>query len=630
MTGSAVSVTHVVATAGHADHGKSALISALTADPKERAGAERGRAVTTAAGSGWLRLPSGTRVAFTDVPGRERFVSTMMAGTGPVPAVLFVVAADEGWVPQSAEQLALVSTLDIRHGLLAVTKSDLADPAPVLAEAAARIASSTLGDVPAVAVSSATRAGIPELVEALDQLCSRLPAPDPGAPVRIWIDRTLSGSSGTPSSAVVTGTLAAGTVHRDDELLVTPAMRLVRVVDLYTLGARADTVTGAAMIALHLRGVGPEALHRGMALAQTGRWTLTDMIDVRIGTANSPADERTWLSGQGAAGTGQLARSVALYLGSAKVTARVRALGSGIARLTLADPLPLHVGDRVLLRDPVGRRSGSWPAAASAVVLDVAPPSLTRRGAAAAAARQLAAWPDRPSAAEVLARHGLLRASTLLAMGISELPSPVTGEWLADPEHWGTLGRKLGEAVASHAAAEPLAQGLPVEAARAALELPDRRLVVALAQRPFQISCGAVHIVAADVEDGGTTTLPDTLLAAVRVLRADLDAAPFASPDMERLRKLGLDAGGIAAAVAAGELMRISDHIVLAPGADVAAARILARLEQPFTAAQARLALATTRRTVIPLLEYLDSRGVTERLADDRRVIRTAERNQPS
>ncbi|MBO0825180.1 MAG: SelB C-terminal domain-containing protein, partial [Actinobacteria bacterium] len=104
----------------------------------------------------------------------------------------------------------------------------------------------------------------------------------------------------------------------------------------------------------------------------------------------------------------------------------------------------------------------------------------------------------------------------------------------------------------------------------------------------------------------------------------------FASPDMERLRKLGLDARGIAAAVAAGELMRISDHIVLAPGADVAAARLLARLEQPFTAAQARLALATTRRTVIPLLEYLDSRGVTERLADDRRVIRTAERNQPS
>jgi selenocysteine-specific elongation factor len=262
------------------------------------------------------------------------------------------------------------------------------------------------------------------------------------------------------------------------------------------------------------------------------------------------------------------------------------------------------------------------------VVLDVAPPPLTRRGAAAAAARLLADWPDQPGAAEILARHGLLRASSLLAMGVPDLPMPVAGEWLADPERWCALSRQLGEALASYAAAEPLATGLPVEAARTALDLPDRRLVTALARPPFRISCGTVQIAPADV--AGSATLPETMLAAVRVLRADLDAAPFASPDADRLRKLGLDARAIGAAVSVGELMRISDHVVLAPGADLAAAQILGGLEQPFTAAQARQALATTRRTVIPLLEFLDAAGVTERLADDRRVVRAAAGSQPS
>jgi selenocysteine-specific elongation factor len=277
----------------------------------------------------------------------------------------------------------------------------------------------------------------------------------------------------------------------------------------------------------------------------------------------------------------------------------------------------------VLLRDPGSRRAGAWPSLAGAVVLDVAPPSLVRRGAAAAAARELGSWPEQPTAANLLARHGLMRASVLLAMGISDHPQPVAGEWLADPDHWHSLSHQLGEALASHAAAEPLAAGMPLEAVRAALGLPDRRLVTALAKPPFQVSGGALHIMKPTGRETGPE-LPEPVLAAVRVLRADLEVAPFTSPDADRLRKLGLDARGIAAAVRAGELMRISDQIVLAPGADLAAAAVLARLDQPFTAAEARQALDTTRRTAIPLLEYLDSAGVTERLADDRRVLRGA------
>jgi selenocysteine-specific elongation factor len=608
-----MAAVHVVVTAGHVDHGKSALIRALTGMEPDRWAEERRRGMTIDLGFAWLTLPSGDQLAFVDVPGHERFVTNMLAGAGPVPAVLFVVAADEGWMPQSAEHLAVVSALGIEHGLLAVTKTDVADPAAVTAvtaDAQARIARSSLGEVSAVSVSAVTGAGISTLVSALDDLVGGLPRPDPGAPVRIWVDRSFSM---TGSGTVATGTLPAGTVHRDEELVLTPAMRPVRIRDLQALGEPADAVSGTARIALNLRGVGRDVLHRGMALVQAGRWTLTDVVDVRItADPDQPSDDSV---------LSHSTNALTLHIGSARVTARVRPLGASIARLSLTDPLPLHVGDRVLLRDPGSRRAGAWPSLSGAIVLDVSPPPLVRRGAAAATARQLSAWPDRPAAADLLARHGLMRASALLAMGVSDHPRPVAGEWLADPDHWRSLSHQLGEALTNHAAAEPLSAGLPIEAARAALGLPDRRLVTALAKPPFQVSCGVLQIMKPTGARGGPD-LPEPVLAAIRVLRADLAAAPFASPDADRLRKLGLDARTIAAAVRAGELMRISDQIVLAPGADVAAAAVLSGLEQPFTAAQAREALGTTRRTAIPLLEYLDSAGVTDRLADDRRVLR--------
>jgi len=609
---------HVVITVGHAGPGRSALIQALAGmAPGQFAAADLPGIDPDYT---WLTLPSGVQAALVDVPSHDRFIGSVLTGAGPVPAVMFVVAADQGWMPQEAAHLAVVSALAIKHALLVVTNCDRADPAPVLADATARIARCAPADVAAVAVSLETGAGLPELVTALDELCARLPAPDPGAPARIWIDRSVPITGG---GIVVTGTLPDGTVHRDSELLVTPAMRPVRVRELRSLSSPADTVAGTARVAIDIRGAGRNPVRRGMALVQPGRWTLTDVIDVRVGPALAPPGAGgDWTAAHDAqeAPLVQLGRSVMVHIGSARAIARVRPLGAGLARLSLADPLPLHVGDRVLLRDPSIRRPESWSAVAGAVVLDVVPPPLARRGAAAAAARRLATWPDQPTGAELLARHGLLRGSALYAMGVPELPEPIAGEWLADPDHWRGLGNQLGEVLAAHAAAEPLTTGMTIEAAQAALDLPDRRLVTALARPPFRISCGAVQIGAPPTAPGKQLT--EAVLAAIQVLRADLVAAPFASPDAGRLRKLGLDARSIAAAVHAGELMRISDQVVLAPGADVAAAAILAALEQPFTAAQARQALGTTRRTAIPLLEFLDSAGFTERLADDRRLVR--------
>src|ERR1700722_2174454 len=232
-SGCELSAMHVVATAGHVDHGKSALIRALTGQEPDRWAEERRRGMTIDLGFGWLTMPSGEQLAFVDVPGHERFVPNMLAGAGPGPAVMFVVAADEGWMPQSAEHLAVVDALGIRSGLLVVTKSDLADPGAAIEQATEKIAASSLGLLPAVAVSAQTGAGLSELVVALDQLCKALPEPDPSAAVRIWVDRSFTMSG---SGTVVTGTLPAGTVHRGDELMLAPSMRPVTVRELQSLG----------------------------------------------------------------------------------------------------------------------------------------------------------------------------------------------------------------------------------------------------------------------------------------------------------------------------------------------------------------------------------------------------------
>ena len=593
----------VIATAGHVDHGKSTLVRALTGMEPDRWAAEQRRGLTIDLGFGWLTLPSGQHVAFVDVPGHERFVPNMLAGVGAVPAVLFTVAADEGWMPQSAEHLAAVDALGIRHGLLVVTKSDLADPAGARDEALGMLAATSLGQVPAVAVSAATGQGLPDLIAALDQLASSLPGPDPGAPVRLWVDRAFSiRGSGT----VVTGTLAAGTITERQELMLAPGMEPVRVRGLESLGRPARQVTGVARVAVNLRGGDRARPARGMALVQPGRWTVTSVLDVRLA----------------AAAAGRPPPQLTLHIGAARRVARVRVLGGRIARLTLPGALPLHVGDRVLLRDPGSAaryqatpRSG-WPAVLGATVLDVSPPAFGQRGAATAAARELASWPARPGPAELLRRHGLLRGSAVRAMGLPDGPAPVAGDWLADPGYWAELRQRLAGAVQAHAAREPLAPGLPLEAARAELALPARELVEALAGPPLTVRAGCVR-----AADGAGPALPEAVQAAVRTLRADLDRHPFAAPEAGRLRELGLDGRALAAAARAGLLLRIADQVVLAPGADAVATRLLAQLPEPFTATEARQALGTTRRVAIPLLEYLDRAGSTRRLPDDRRVL---------
>src|SRR5512147_1790101 len=172
---------HVIATAGHVDHGKSALLRAVTGMEPDRWEEERRRGLTIDLGFVWMRGAHGP-IAFVDVPGHERFVGNMLAGVGPVPAVLFVVAADEGWMPQSAEHLTALDALGVQHGLLVVTKTDLMEPDLAAEEALAEIAPTSLGEVPWVGVSARTGEGLDRLRESLDALVQKLPLSDDAAP----------------------------------------------------------------------------------------------------------------------------------------------------------------------------------------------------------------------------------------------------------------------------------------------------------------------------------------------------------------------------------------------------------------------------------------------------------------
>ncbi|MEV0881578.1 selenocysteine-specific translation elongation factor [Micromonospora echinofusca] len=583
----------VVATAGHVDHGKSTLVRALTGMEPDRWAEERRRGMTIDLGFAWSTLPSGATVAFVDVPGHERFVPNMLAGVGPVPAALVVVAADEGWMPQSAEHLAALDALGVAYGLLVVTRADLADPGPATAQARAELAATSLGGLDAVAVSAVTGAGLPQLRAALDRLAARLPDAPTDAPVRLWVDRAFTVRG---AGTVVTGTLGAGRLRVGDELELAGSAETVRVRGLHSLGVARPEVAAVARVAVNLRGTPRDRLGRGDALLTPGRFHRTDLLDVR-------------LAGDSA---GDLPATLTLHIGAAAVPARVRPLGADTARLRLARPLPLLVGDRALLRDP-----GRHHVAGGVTVLDVAPPPLTRRGAAVARAAVLATMDGRPDLAGELRRRRLARAADLARTGVEVTGPPVAGDWLADPEHWRALRARLVEEVARHAREHPLEPGAPVELLRQRLDLPDRALVEALVGPPLRLRAGRVTASAADA-------LPEPVARAVARVRAEYAERPFRAPEAEHLADLGLGPREIGAAVRAGALLRLAENVVLLPGAADDAVRVLAGLPQPFTLSAARRALDTTRRVAVPLLELLDRRGVTRRLPDDARVVVTA------
>ncbi len=578
----------VVATAGHVDHGKSTLVEALTGMAPDRLEEERRRGLSIQLGYCWTSMPGIGDVAFVDVPGHERFIATTLAGVGPVPAVMFVVAADDPWMPQAAEHLAALDALEVADGVLVVTRSDLADPAPALARARQEIARTTLRDVPAVTVSGRTGAGLDELRTRLVEVLGALPPQDPRAPVRLWVDRRFHiRGAGT----VVTGTLPAGTVTVGDVLALHGRDDVrVRVRGVECLGSAVGSASGVARVALDLGGRAPEEVTRGRVLVTPAAFEPADLVDVRV------------------RGEGRVPDRPLLHAGAASVGVHARPLGERMVRLTLDQPLPLRIGDRAILRDPGSR--AMW----GVQVLDPAPPPLTRRGAARLRAKELADADG--SAVSEVDRRGLVPRSLLDRVGASgELPEGAVeaAGWVLSRERAEDLRDALERLVRT--ASTPARPGVPVAQAAHELGLPDERLVAALVAPPLRLSGGRVH-------DQREVDLPPELGAPLAALRADLAAQPFAAPDADRLAALGLTPRDLAVLARAGQLLRVADTVVLLPGADDRALEVLRDLPQPFPVAAAREALGSTRRVVLPLLAHLDRTGRTRRLPDDRRTVR--------
>jgi len=573
---------HVVATAGHVDHGKSTLVRALTGTDPDRLEEERRRGLSIELGYAWTELAGVGEVAFVDVPGHQRFLATTLAGVGPVPVAMLVVAADDPWMPQAAEHLAALDALGVRHGVVVVTRSDLADPGPALARARAEVDRTGLAGAPTVAVSGRTGAGLEELRRTLAAVLAALPAPDPAADVRLWVDRRFHiRGSGT----VVTGTLPAGTVAVGDSLALLDGS-LARVRGLEALGRTRDRMTGVARVALDLGGHAPDGIQRGEALLTPGAFLPAGAVDVTV------------------SGEGNVPERPLLHLGSAQVAVHARPLGKDFYRLVLDSALPLRVGDRAILRDPGSRTL--W----GVTVLDPQPPALGRRGAASARAEALAAWDGTP--AGELATRGLVRRSVLRRIGAPLDPLPdgtvTVGDWLVGPVRARELRSALGALVEAAGVA-----GVTPAAAAHELGLPDPALVVALADPPLAVHAGRIRS-----RDAG---LPSALAGALDALRARLADRPFDAPTADELRSLGLDTGAVGVLHRDGHLLRLTAGVVLLPDAPARALALLAALPQPFTTSAARQALATSRRVALPLLAHLDAAGRTVRLPDDTRRV---------
>lgn len=554
----------VVATAGHVDHGKSSLVQALTGTNPDRFEEERRRGLTIDLGFAHTTLANGEGVSFIDVPGHVRFLRNMLAGVGGVDACMFVVAATEGWKPQSEEHLRILELVGLRHGLVALTKSDLVDDEwRELQEMDVRdhLAGTFLADAPIVAVSATTGDGMDDLRTALATLVATTPASlDRGRP-RLWIDRVFAAKG---SGTVVTGTLTGGHIAADD--LLHAGEHSVRVRSVQSHGERHDSIGPGNRVALNLVGVDHTELRRGDAIVKPAHWRPTARFDASL-TVLASLDHV--VSRRGA---------YAAYIGSGEFPVKLRVLGSqslapgnsGQVRLHLGTELPLLPGDRFVLRE-----SGRDETVGGGEVLDVAPVRPASK-----------AQPDR-SVDRVIDERGWVTADDLEAM-TGERREPTVGAWVVSPVAFATTqasvrariaaADELGFDVASlderERATVATLDGVAVEAGRARpVEAKDP-----LADHPFLVTLLA----------GGT---------------APPDPSGIDKTQLRELvrRKLVVERDGL------------YFHPTAIDNAARAAAELLRANPEGFTMSQFREALANTRKHAVPLATELDARGITRR-----------------
>lgn len=592
----------VIGTAGHVDHGKSTLIAVLTGIEPDRWEEERRRGLTIDLGFAWMRLPSGRNVSFVDVPGHERFIKNMLAGIEAIDAALFLVAANEGWMPQSEEHLAVLDLLQVPRGLVALTKVDLVDgelAELVEMDVIEQMSGTVAEGWPVVRVAALQGFGLRQIAEGLDDALAGHSPEDLDRP-RLWIDRAFSiRGAGT----VVTGTLLEGGLAVGDRVEIWPGPATARIRGLESHGEPIERVGPGWRVAVNLVGLGRHSPARGSVLTAPGQWrsTVSFLATVR------PARYVKELSAKGA---------YHLHAGSGAWPVRFTPLESGpdaiVSHLEPANPLRLAMGDRFVLRE-TGRRM----VVGGGRVIDPAPPrsfaERRRRG------RHLMGLVDASpgkQADALLGQRGREELVVLAAHTRGGAPRMgVTAVGVAvSPDEAESMTARLELLVGEHHRRHPFQLGIP--AARAASELGMEQAIL------VELTCAhpRLQMDGMVIRDPGSAPDPD----------------PSRSPDWVRARRslaegglltpspaaLGLEEDLIHALVRVGELVRISSSIFYLPGQVEELLEIAAGLEQPFTVSTFRAAAGLSRKYAVPFMEWTDRHGRTRRRGDFRSVVR--------
>lgn len=629
----------VIGTAGHVDHGKSTLVEALTGMNPDRLKEERERQMTIDLGFAWFTLPDGEQVGIVDVPGHRDFIENMLAGIGGIDAALFVIAADEGVMPQTREHLAILDLLKISGGVVALTKIDLVDdPAwldMVEEEVRETLAGSVLADAPLVRVSARTRQGLIELMEALRTcLAERPPRPDLGRP-RLPVDRVFSiAGFGT----IVTGTLTDGELRVGDEVEILPRGLRGRVRGLQTHKQKEEIARPGSRTAVNISGVTVDQIRRGDVLVHPGDYRPTRRVDVQFQLLPEASQSMTHNT------------EVKFFLGAAEILARVRLLGSevlnpgevGWLQLELREPVVAVRGDRFILRRPSpGETLGGGS------VIDPHPKGRHRRfsravlerlesyasGSPADILRQVLAAAGIAPLRDILAQSNLdpaqaekavadLKASgELVYLDVDGARASPRGDALVSDERtWRELTARALREIEHYHRHHPMRRGMPREELKSRLKMNSR---------VFNLFLNAILAQAKIEEVGPLVCLPgfeirfnDREQKLIQMLLEHFASAPFSPPTVKDCQAaVGVEV--YEGLVQSGQLVQVSPDVVFRKedyDRIVAELRALFKKHTTLSAAQVRDHFNTSRRYVLALLEHLDELGVTVREGDYRRL----------
>ncbi len=621
-------------TAGHVDHGKTALIRLLTGIDTDRLKEERERGISIELGFAHFELSNGVRLGIVDVPGHERFVRHMLAGAGGIDFVLLVVAADEGVMPQTVEHAQILELLGVDRGIVVLTKVDLVDAEMVelaAADVAETLADTPFADWPVVQVSAATGAGRESLLEALDSIVAEVPGRQTAGQPRLPVDRVFTVDG---VGTVVTGTLWEGAVEEGDRAWVAPRRLPVRVRQVQMHGQRAKRASAGSRVALALHGVAREDVERGDWVVAEGSLAPRSIVDVRL---------RMVASGERAM---KQRERVRFHLGASEVFGRVVLFGGdrlepgdeGFAQLRLESPVVARRGDRFVLRwySPVRTAAGGH-------VIDPSAPKRKRSEADAVAVLELA---DSGSVTERLLAYAQSHSCQALVAGeIEELGVEATAveRTLAELTEGGDLVALPGGAFALaevwevlrgriHAAADEYQRRYPLRFGVKQSELRSRLRDVAEAALidaaiAAEVNQGEVFVREDRLRVGSAEPeLPAPMVEQAQSLCGALEAGGLAVPAPASLRE-GLDlpessfAELVAYLVAKGSLVRLAPDLCYT-------GRQLEELEAwvlRHFASHPELSVThfkeehqLSRKYTVPLLEYLDKRGITRRAGDTR------------